>query len=51
MRVWCHVALEERTLSTWEAKCHALVMHGKIVVDKWAWVTLGMEEMLGVKMV
>ena len=27
MRVWCHVVLEERTLGTWEAKCHATLMH------------------------
>ena len=27
MRVWCHLALEERTLGTWEAKCHATLMH------------------------
>ena len=25
--MWCHVALEERTLGTWEAKCHATLMH------------------------
>ena len=27
MRVWCHVALEERKLGTWEVKCHATLMH------------------------
>ena len=25
--MWCHVTLEERTLGTWEAKCHVPLMH------------------------
>ena len=33
----CHVAPEERTLSTWvEAKCHTSILHERIVVGKWA---------------
>ena len=27
MRVWCHVALEDRALGTWEAKCNSTLMH------------------------
>ena len=45
MRVWCHVELEERTLGTWEVKCHATLMHehgsGRVRGVENTWISNG----------